>query len=422
MTPRQLWGAAVVVAVASGVRLGFVAATHHISLMNDPLDYHRIAVSLAHGHGFGDTQLAAGGGPTAFRPPAYPLFLAAVYTVFGVHPLAARVLQAGLGVVTVGLLGLLAWELFDRRSAWIVAGIAAIYPPLVLAGGTLVSESIFLPIEVCALLLALRARRGGHRWIAAAAGILAGLATLTRPTGIVLVAVAALLAWQGPGRWRPAMLRTPAVVVLSALVVIVPWTVRNEARFHRLLPVGDFDGYDLAGVYNDYVRHVHPFPAHFRTPDIPPGQTALFHDKRLDEAQLSEKLRSRALDYAKGNPSYVGTVMVSNAASLFDVYSVQYGRIVEKSLGYPTWTGDVQMVAFFLLAAGALAGGFSRRARATPLVFWVVPIVGFTVSTVFLLGTSRYRLPLEPFVVLLAGAAVTTAWESRRREPEEVSA
>jgi 4-amino-4-deoxy-L-arabinose transferase-like glycosyltransferase len=423
MSRRARWAGAGLLLVALGLRLGFVASTRHMPVLNDPQDYHRLAVSIAHGHGFGTSALAAAGGPTAFRPPAYPLFLGAVYAVFGVHIDLARGLQAGVGVLTVVLLGLLALELFDRRAAWVVTGIAVLYPPLVLAGGALVSESIFLPIEIGALLLAVRVRHGkSGRLVAAAAGLLAGIATLTRPTGIILVAVVALLVWQGPRRWGVLALRVPAFVALAAVVVIVPWTLRNEARFHRLLPIGDFDGYDLAGVYNDYVRHVHPFPAHFRTPNTPPDQAVLFRDKRLDEAQLSEALRSRALKYAKDNPSYVGTVMVSNLASLYDVYSLRYGRIVETSLGYPAWTADVQMVAFFILVACAIVGAFGRRARATPVVFWVVPIVGFTVATVFLLGTSRYRLPIEPFVVLLAGAALTTAWETRYRSAEAAPA
>ena len=75
-----------------------------------------------YGHGFGETGLAAGGGPTAFRPPLYPLFLGAVYAVTGDSITAARLLQALLGVAAVGLLGVIAWQLWGRRVALIATG------------------------------------------------------------------------------------------------------------------------------------------------------------------------------------------------------------------------------------------------------------------------------------------------------------
>jgi len=67
------------------VRVGYVIATRHYVPRADSADYQRIAASIAHGHGFGPSVIAPGGGPSAFRPPLYPGFLGALYTVVGVH-------------------------------------------------------------------------------------------------------------------------------------------------------------------------------------------------------------------------------------------------------------------------------------------------------------------------------------------------
>src|SRR5206468_10977698 len=115
------------------VRLAVVGLTHDsYRLRDDPADYHRLGVSLAGGHGFAHSVVAAGDGPTAFRPPLYPLTLGAVYTVAGHRVVVARVVQAVVGTITVALLGVLAGLLWDRRVALVAMGLAAIYPAVVL--------------------------------------------------------------------------------------------------------------------------------------------------------------------------------------------------------------------------------------------------------------------------------------------------
>src|SRR5687767_14012838 len=99
-----------VLAVAFVLRAGVVLARRQMTLRDDAADYVRLAGLLAHGHGFGDTVLAAGGGPTAFRAPGYPFFLGAVFRLTGDSLTTARLLQAGLGTVTVALIGIVACQ------------------------------------------------------------------------------------------------------------------------------------------------------------------------------------------------------------------------------------------------------------------------------------------------------------------------
>src|SRR5690348_16137820 len=92
---RMAW--ATVLGLALVTRVGLVMATRPARLGADPADYDRLARLLAGGHGWGHSELAAGGGPTAFRAPLYPLFLAAVYKVTNDSVTAARLAQALLG-------------------------------------------------------------------------------------------------------------------------------------------------------------------------------------------------------------------------------------------------------------------------------------------------------------------------------------
>src|SRR3712207_2411060 len=87
--PRALLA---VLAVALVVRVAAVGLVD-VALINDPVDYDAHAQSIAAGDGYPDSY-ARGGGPTAFRPPLYPTFLAAVYEVAGHRVGAARLAQA----------------------------------------------------------------------------------------------------------------------------------------------------------------------------------------------------------------------------------------------------------------------------------------------------------------------------------------
>src|SRR5438034_9048148 len=72
-----------VLTVAFVVRLA--AALHYdLQPRTDAQDYDRIATSIADGHGYARATIFSGGpSPSAFRPPAYPLFLAGVYALSG---------------------------------------------------------------------------------------------------------------------------------------------------------------------------------------------------------------------------------------------------------------------------------------------------------------------------------------------------
>ena len=69
-----------ILALALALRIGYVAATPDYVMVHDALDYDRAAVSIAQGEGCPTSR----GRETAFRPPAYPVLLAGVYTVAGV--------------------------------------------------------------------------------------------------------------------------------------------------------------------------------------------------------------------------------------------------------------------------------------------------------------------------------------------------
>src|SRR5205085_2687380 len=86
----------------------------------------------------------------------------------------------------VTLVALIALRLWGRRVAVVALWIAAIAPPLVVLSTALISEALFVPLVLAAVLTALKARdaQRQYRWVIAT-GVLLGLAALTRTNGLI---------------------------------------------------------------------------------------------------------------------------------------------------------------------------------------------------------------------------------------------
>jgi len=129
---------------------------------------------------------------TAFFP-AYPLLVRALGWLLGGHDVLAGVIvslvAAGAAVV---LLHELARGLVGEEAAGRTILYLAVFPAALFLGAVY-SESLYLLLTVAAFLAAVRGRF-------ALAGVAAGLAILTRPTGVVLLPALALLAWRAQPR------------------------------------------------------------------------------------------------------------------------------------------------------------------------------------------------------------------------------
>jgi hypothetical protein len=208
----------------------------HKPLTHDEREYLALAHSVAAGRGFVyDASHDTGTAQQFGRAPVYPLFLAIVgagTTESDAAPARVKVVQSIVGAIGVGLIGLLARRAAGPRAGVAAAAIAAVYPPLVWICAYVLSEALYSTLALLTALLldtaldrtggvstAERGRRGMA--IAAAASLTAGLAMLVRP---------AMLLFLPLGVWWLISLRRPslaAVLVVTSLAVITPWTVRN---------------------------------------------------------------------------------------------------------------------------------------------------------------------------------------------------
>lgn len=412
---RVRTGVWVILAIALALRVATVAFTWNTPLNLDPEDFSRTAQSIADGHGYPQTNRAPGGGPSAFRPPAYPVLLAGVYAIAGqAAPPVGRLAGAVLGTLSVALIGLIALRVWGSRVAMLALGIAAVAPPLVILSTGLISEALFVPLVLGAVLSALEARRSQqrYRW-AIVTGVLVGLAALTRTNGLLLllpffVAFAPTRSLRHARSWTPSL-----VVVLAALLTLVPWTVRNWTVFHHFIPISDESGYTLAGTYNQVSRANRKEPAlwieaeHGASPEYARilGEATA---KRWNELTYGNHLLAQSVDEIKSDPEYIFKVGFWNTVRMFDLGDVHFGVHNLHDTGIPLAPALLVINSSPLLIVLAFGGLLTRTARKAPIWLWLVPACLWL--TVFVTGFIRFRSPIDPFLVMLAAVAVADVW------------
>jgi hypothetical protein len=75
------------------------------------------------------------------------------------------------------------------------------------------------------------------------------------------------------------------------------------------------------------------------------------------------------------------------------------------------------VVCFWLYALLAVAGAFTRRARAAPLWLWCVPLLMYLGVVFLVVETPRYRTAIDPFIVLLAALPLSVPYRCRPSGP-----
>lgn len=423
-----------IVALALVFRIGVIVADSGYVPRQDDWDYSRHAKSIAAGDGFPDSYYVADRGPSALRGPGYPYFLAAIYVVAGDSIDAGRIANAILGALTVFLLYLVASRIWGRRTGLLAAAGAAVFPPLVLLSRDLLSESLFIALELGAVLCVLEFRRlRGLRW-AALAGLLAGLAALTRNPGPALAIPVVVGLWVYRPRRSWAAARAPALALACMVLIILPWTVRNAIEFGRFIPVTSGTGFAMAGTYNEVSRHDDDHPGSWRTPRVAPEYTPLFIAPGIDEGALDATLRSEATSFALGHPGYVAEVTGWNLLRMFEVAGgsvVEFNGEVVDFRGIGSADPLAERIGLGIAVVLAIIGVYAiwRRRRggtvagrpipAGPLFLWLVPLFLILVS-VPINGLPRQRTPIDPFILILA--AIGVSWLLDRRGADRVPA
>ena len=373
--------------------------------------------------------------PDHVRPPGYPLFL----RLAGAPELSPEwlrrvaFLQAGLGVLTVGLCFLVARSFLRPPWALLATFLCGINPWLAVSNTYVLSESLFTCALFVAMTLAVRAMQpGARRRVAVAAGVAFAACTLVRSTTQyfvpLLFAMALLLPVLRP--WR----RQALLALLAFALTMTPWLVRN-AR----LPAapGKPDLMVLSIVHGSYENF--EYEGRHETFGYPyrydPDYAAAAQSLRTALGRVAANFRERPLQqlrwYLLGKPyfflslqdvqSFDIQVYPLRSSPYYERFEFAMIRIGTRALHAPLVLLGLLAIAMLVFAPARLRlAPDARRAASLVALLIAYAIALHMVAAPF----PRYAVPFRPLLYALALLPVQAAWLAwrARTDTEEETA
>lgn len=231
------WKSALVLFVAS-----FLFRMVAFSIVPDPhlssnasIAYIGGAHTLHEGEGFHDPAFPV------FTPPLYPILIAGGLSIFNDDQIPIKIAQIITDSLTTVVVYFIVLEVFTATSALLSGVILSVYPFSIYATLYIGAEAFFtFFLSIFVLLLVYVLRYGKWRY-SFGAGLLLGLATLTRGTTQMLPIVLPLAMLMSPDR-RQRWWAHWGIIVVVCMLVVLPWSLRNYLVLHEVIPVASVAG------------------------------------------------------------------------------------------------------------------------------------------------------------------------------------
>lgn len=439
----------VILLIAAGLRLLLWSQPLH-EPANDENEYIAVAYDLLEGRGWTFYEHYHW-----LRAPLYPLFLAASLWLTNGDLHLAALPNIVLSTATVGLIFLFTRLLIPPSERKIVGegvvedtgeDVGERAPLLAAAMGAFLftfntfaslymSETLFTFLLTASFTLLLWWKRTHHPfspaprtprkrgfWILVVAGVLYGLATLTRSVSLAFLPfVVGWIAWDSDfvRRWRAIWRERTTYIrlgqgILFALMVVLtiaPWTIRNCIAYGRCIPVETGLSYNLWAFSEPKVSR----NTIFRTLESIPNP-----------AERADIATQRGLARLQEDPAILLRKLYPNWTMIWRIKPIQDRFLLPNYYTDPpplVFLGallldDLLYVVILIAAVGGVVWRLIRpspsraewRLMALPLL-WMGYIIATTILTH---GEGRYRHFFFTFLIAFAAIGLTTLLHNRR--------
>ncbi|MFN4227468.1 MAG: ArnT family glycosyltransferase [Candidatus Ratteibacteria bacterium] len=356
------------------LRIAFVLTLKNHFYFDDEFEYYKMIQNFLSGKG-----IIVGENLKSFRPPLYPLIIS-ILVLFKFNLIGIRFFQSFISTVTVYFVYLIAKKTFDEKVGIISASISSFYPFFIYYNGFLLTETLFIFLTVLSIFyLIMSIEKNGK--ISFFSGVFLGLAGLTRPT-IQLYLPCSILHILSIKEDLKIKFRKIAILVAGFCLTLSPWIIRNYVIFHKFIPGTTMGGWVFWEGNN---------------PNSDGGPCSYFPEGilEIEEIEREKILYKMTFKVIKEDPKRFVYLLRNKFKRFWNI--VPNAPEFEKKFLYrfiSIFSFGI-MMPFFII-------GFFISLKNKKAQFFHSLIILFTIFHILFLSSIRYRLPIEPFYIILS--------------------
>jgi 4-amino-4-deoxy-L-arabinose transferase-like glycosyltransferase len=321
--------------------------------------------------------------PSAAYPPFYPLFLSFCYLLFGHNLLIVRIIQSLLSSFLGVLIYCIAKDLFNRNTAMISAILYTFYLSFIFLPRLLATENLYCFLLLLFIFYFLKYLNRPQKGFIFLSGLFFSLAVLTRPVlflFFVLIVPALFLAKERSIHFFKQLL----LFIFIFFLPISVWSLRNYALFHRPILFSTHVGRSLYASWNPYQGKIYGVWAYDEFDKSILTSTS-------DEVEQNKIFLHAALDSIKRNPSKIPRLLLLKVLYFWSIFDWEI-------IGYSVFN-----ISYFFILPFSIFGMvqarvyFSKNWPVYLLIFYTL------MMTLAFYGSPRFRIPVEPFLIMFAG-------------------
>lgn len=402
---KRLWITGLLFFIALGLELLYIKSySVHYFISPDGYLYSNIAENFLQGKGLVNTANFAEGVNHVVQAfpktrdyvvgPVYPLLLALIYGIFGFksYAMVIVVLHGVLGAASAVLAFKTGELLFGKRYAWIPYVLTLGYPLFAFWGMYVLTETTYVfAIWLFLYCSARYAREIGRPKMSTLLilGVVIGVSNLVRPFLLLYFPVMGFwIFWMKGWRLKQA-LRDFMLILFMTVLVMSPWWIRNELKYHQFISVSNYGSYEF--YLGNNPRTITNSYFVMDQPSYDPAVKA-----RIDKLPLLEQekeYKSLGVSYIVSHPVLFLERTLAKEKNLFwQPVSFREGQAYKMK-------GDFLDKWYLLLGLSGIILSIVWLKKYSFLLLYIL-YYSFIVSMITVVSGGRYRLPVMPAMIL----------------------
>ncbi len=366
-----------------------------------------------------------------FRGPLYPYLLAILYFITGGSIFWAKLLQVFLCGGTALFIFRTAQHFFGSKAGAIAGLIYAFYGTLIFYEAMFLIPALFLFLTTWGMyrFIAFQNSRSVKTWITT--GLIFGLAALATPNILLVLPFLALWVILKHKQNSANLLEAtrPAVLfILGVILAILPVTIRNAAVTGEFVLISTQGGINFYLGNNDYADGLTMI-----MPEVDLNQSISWDmfvpatnayaereiGREMSDGDISDFWNRKALEFILENPEkflnlvWRKTVYLASGFENSDAADIYYQRNKSVLYSYLVWDFLISFPLGVLLPI-AIVSVFVLRNDFRKLLPLYIFILAYIPSIVLFLVTARHRLPIIPFLIIIASGGLVRFFQTDR--------